>query len=174
MGIGKIERNTVQRVVGLGIFREFMTSVRRNAANLFSGNFAEHTNHAVSDRFRGSVRSLNGQQKAFFSVHHRGKPRAALLADDRIALPMSRLKPLLHGLRTLGNAVFYHVFPLFVDTSVLFAPFSFPSQMERIAVAFVDISRFFLIYQATVQGEIDRSVTEDNIGLRPQFFLRRS
>ena len=27
---------------------------------------------------------------------------------------------------------------------------------------------------ATVQGAIDRSVTEDNIGLRPQFFLRRS
>ena len=34
--------------------------------------------------------------------------------------------------------------------------------MERIAVAFVDISRFFLIYQATVQGAIDRSVTDLN------------
>ena len=93
MGIGKIERNTVQRVVGLGIFREFMTSVRRNAANLFSGNLDEHANHAVSDRLRGFVRGLNGQQN---------------------------------------------------------------------------------LYQATVQGAIDRSVTEDNIGLRPQFFLRRS
>ena len=93
MGIGKTERNTVQRVVDLGIFREFMTSVRRNAANLFSGNLAEHANHAVSDRLRGFVRGLNGQQN---------------------------------------------------------------------------------LYQATVQGAIDRSVTEDNIGLRPQFFLRRS
>ena len=93
MGIGKTERNTVQRVADLGIFREFMTSVRRNAANLFSGNLAEHANHAVSDRLRGFVRGLNGQQN---------------------------------------------------------------------------------LYQATVQGAIDRSVTEDNIGLRPQFFLRRS
>ena len=93
MGIGKTERNTVQRVVDLGIFREFMTSVRRNAANLFSGNLAEHANHAVSDRLRGFVRGLNGQQN---------------------------------------------------------------------------------LYQPTVQGAIDRSVTEDNIGLRPQFFLRRS
>ena len=37
MGIGKTERNTVQRVADLGIFREFMTSVRRNAANLSAG-----------------------------------------------------------------------------------------------------------------------------------------
>lgn len=59
MGIGKTERNTVQRVVDLGIFREFMTSVRRNAANLFSGN------HAVSDRLRGFVRGLNGQQNLY-------------------------------------------------------------------------------------------------------------
>lgn len=93
MGIGKTERNTVQRVADLSIFRELMTSVRRNAANLFSGNLAEHANHAVSDRLRGFVRGLNGQQN---------------------------------------------------------------------------------LYQATVQGAIDRSVTEDNIGLRPQFFLRRS
>ena len=40
----------MQRVVDLGIFCEFMTSDRRNAANLFSGNLAEHANHAVSDR----------------------------------------------------------------------------------------------------------------------------
>ena len=65
MGIGKTERNTVQRVADLGIFREFMTSVRRNAANLFSGNLAEHANHAVSDRLRGFVRGLNGQQNLY-------------------------------------------------------------------------------------------------------------
>ena len=60
MGIGKTERNTVQRVADLGIFRELMTSFRRNAANLFSGNLAEHANHAVSDRLRGFVRGLQG------------------------------------------------------------------------------------------------------------------
>ena len=65
MGIGKTERNTVQCVADLGIFREFMTSVRRNAANLFSGTLAEHANHAVSDRLRGFVRGLNGQQNLY-------------------------------------------------------------------------------------------------------------
>ena len=104
MGIGKTERNTVQRVADLGIFCEFMTSVRRNAANLFIGNLAEHANHAVSDRLLGFVRGLNGQQNLYQAT--------VQSAIDRSATDLNRVFLELQSLlNLLRQPLFAELFP---------------------------------------------------------------
>lgn len=111
MGIGKTERNTVQRGADLGIFRELMTSVKRNAANLFSGNLAEHANHAVSDRLRGFVRGLNGQQNLYQATVQGAIDRSATDLN-RVFLELQSVLNLLR--QPLFAELFLNKLPAFV------------------------------------------------------------